>query len=222
MARIYNILRLYYDNRQNPDVDLSRKTAELVREHTSTGKFNPPISTYSINDETLSSIRTEHKSDRERILSMINSILNDVKKNLLKELYLISIGERAEKIAQSYTQGQESSESTAKALESLVNEINEARNEQKSLGMSLDIFSLYWLLKNNKVNAAEKIATDMSRVLAKYSKWRTNPRQERDIRLELNRTMKIHSQNSGIEVIKKNTEIAKEIIDRLKVTENGK
>ena len=221
-ARIYNILRMYYDNRQKPDLDLSEKTAQLVRENTSIGEFRPPKSTYSINDETLSRIRSEHKTDRERILSMINSILNEVAQNMLKQPYLISIGERAEQIAQIYGQGQESSENTAKMLESLIQEMNEANREQNSLRMSPDIFSLYWFLKNRMVSEPEKIATEMSSVFAKYSKWRTNPRQERDIRLELNRTLATHTKGSDIAVIQKNTEIAKEIIDRLKANGNGK
>ena len=188
-ARIFNILRMYYDNRQKPDMDLSEKTAQLVRENTSIGEFKPPKSTYSINDETLTRIKADHKTDREKILSMINSILNEVAQNLLKQPYLISIGERAEQIAQMYGHGQESSENTVKELESLIREMNEARKEQNTLGMSPDTFSLYWLLKNKGIKESDKIATEMPSVFTKYSRWRTNSRQERDIRLELNRVL---------------------------------
>ena len=221
-ARIYNILRMYYDNRQKPDMDLSEKTAQLVRENTSIGEFKPPRSTYSINDETLSRIKTDHKTDRERILSMINSILNEVAHNLSKQPYLISIGERAEQIAQMYGQGQESSENTARELELIICEINKARKEQNSLRMSPDIFSLYWFLKNRDIKESEEIATKMSTVFTKYSNWRTNPRQERDVRLELNRVLASYGNSKDISQIQKNTEIAKEIIDRLKANGNGK
>ena len=221
-ARIYNILRMYYDNRQKPDMDLSEKTAQLVRENTSIGEFKPPRSTYSINDETLGRIKTDHKTDRERILSMINSILNEVAHNLSKQPYLISIGERAEQIAQMYGQGQESSENTARELESIICEINKARKEQNSLRMSPDIFSLYWFLKNRDIKESEEIATKMSSVFTKYSNWRTNPRQERDVRLELNRVLASYGNSKDISQIQKNTEIAKEIIDRLKANGNGK
>ena len=221
-ARIFNILRMYYDNRQRPDMDLSEKTAQLVRENTSIGEFKLPKSTYMINDETLNKIKTDHKTDRERILSMINSILNEVAHNLLKQPYLISIGERAEQIALMYGQGQESSENTAKGLESLIREMNEASKEQNSLRMPPDIFSLYWLLKNKGIKEAEEIAIAMSSVFIKYSKWRTNSRQERDIRLELNKALASHGNSKDISQIQKNTEIAKEIIDRLKANGNGK
>ncbi len=221
-ARIYNILRMNYDNRQKPDLDLSEKTAQLVRENTSIGEFKPPRSTYSINDETLTRIKADHKTDRERILSMINSILNEVDLNLLQKPYLISIGERAEKIAQMYGQGQESPESTAKDLESLICEMNKASKEQNSMKMSPDIFSLYWFLKNKSIKDSEKIATEMSSVFTKYSKWRTNSRQERDIRLELNKALASHGNSEDISQIQRNTEIAKEIIDRLKANGNGK
>ena len=222
IARTYNILRMYYDNRQKPDVDLSEKTAQLVRENTSIGEFRPPRSTYSINDETISKIASEHKTDRERILSMINSILNAVAKKVSEQPYLISIGERAELIANAYSQGQESSENTAKELESLIKEMNEANKEQGSLGMSPDIFSLYWLLKSKKIHEPKKIATEMSQFFTKYSKWRTNPRQERDIRLKLNLALASHNGSNDISEIQKNTEIAKDIIDRLKANSNGK
>ena len=221
-ARIYNILRMNYDNRQKPDLDLSEKTAKLVRDNTSIGEFKPPRSTYSINDETLSKIKVDHKTDRERILSMINSILNEVNHNLLQQPYLISIGERAERIAQMYGQGQESSENTAKELESLICEMNKASKEQNSLKMSSDIFSMYWFLKNKGIKDSEKIATEMASVFIKYSKWRTNSRQERDIRLELNKALASHGNSEDIVQIQKNTEIAKEIIDRLKANGNGK
>ena len=153
---------------------------------------------------------------------MINSILNEVALNLLKQPYLISIGERAEQIALMYGQEQESSENTAKELESLIREMNEASKEQNSLRMSPDIFSLYWFLKNKDIKESEKIATEMSPVFTKYSKWRTNSRQERDIRLELNRALASHGNSKDISQIQKNTEIAKEIIDRLKANGNGK
>jgi hypothetical protein len=62
----------------------------------------------------------------------------------------------------------------------------------------------------------------MSSVFTKYSNWRTNPRQERDVRLELNRVLASYGNSKDISQIQKNTEIAKEIIDRLKANGNGK
>lgn len=199
-ARIYNILRMYYDNRQKPDLDLSRKTAELVRDHASIGEFKPPKSTYSIDGETLDRIKEDHESERERILSMINSIINEVQKDAPKAPYLISIGERAELIASEYVKNQESSENIAKELEKLIVEMNDAEREKKTLNVSPDIFSLYWFLKNSGIDDAEKVAGGMSQVFDKYSNWRTNSRQERDIRLELNRALAKYSKSADIRV----------------------
>ena len=100
--------------------------------------------------------------------------------------------------------------------------MNKASKEQNSLKMSSDIFSMYWFLKNKGIKDSEKIATEMASVFTKYSKWRTNSRQERDIRLELNKALASHGNSEDIVQIQKNTEIAKEIIDRLKANGNGK
>ncbi len=221
LARIYSILKQEYENMYKPDQGLSGKTAELVRENTKS-EFVNPKTIYTINDKTIEKIRLDHKTDRERVLSMINSIISNVEQNGMEQPHLIPIGERAAKIAESYSQGQISSEDAAKELESLLIQINEANREQKELKMPRDVFSLYWFLKNNKILDPENIATEMSNVFEKYSMWRTNTRQERDIRLELNRALASHSDNKDIEVIKKNVKIAKEIMDSLKVGGNGK
>ena len=221
-ARIFRILRMYYDNSGKPDMDLSEKTAKLVRENTSIGEFNPPKTTYSINERTLSQIKSDHSTERERILSMINSIQDEVDNKKKEQPYLISIGERAKEIAQMYTEGQKLSEEIAKELESLIYEINEANKEQESLKMSPDIFSLYWFLKKKEIQGPEKIVTYMARVLTKYPEWRVNPRQERDIRLELNNALEMNTKDDDLSQIKKNAELAKEIVDNLKVNGNGK
>ena len=221
-ARIYRIVRMYYDNSVKPDIDLSEKTAKLVRENTSIGEFNPPKTMYSINERTLSQIKSDQKTDRERILSMINSIQNEVESNKKEQPFLISIGEKANEIATMYTEGQKLSEEIAKELESIIDEIIEANKEQKSRKMSPDIFSLFWFIKKKGVASPEKIASYMAAVLTKYPKWRTNSRQERDIRLELNKALEMNVEDDDIDQIKKNAEIAKEIIDRMKANGNGK
>ena len=222
LARIYNILRQYYDNSQKPDVDLSRKTAELVRNNTKTSDFKAPGSVYRINENTLERIKSDHHTDTERILSMINSILNYVEENLKREPYLISIGERADEIAKMYKQGQEASESIARELEALINKVNEASEERKDLKMPPDIFTVYWMLKNDSINRPEDVATQMVSVFEKYSSWRSNPRQERDIRLELNKAINRNSMDLTPDKVGKNASVAKQIVDRLKVAGNGK
>jgi len=222
LARIYNILKQFYDNSQKPDVDLSRKTAELVRNNTKPSDFKEPRSVYSIDENTLNRIRTEHNNDTERILSMINSILTYVNENLKREPYLISIGERAEEIAKQYKQGQEASEQIAKELESLINKVNDASSEKKDRKMPPDIFTVYWMLKNDGIAKPEEAANAMIVIFEKYPNWRTNPRQERDIRLELNRVINNGTEGLNASNVQKNASVAKQIIDRLKVAGNGK
>ncbi len=216
LARIYRILRMYYDNRVRPDIDLSAKTAELVRETTSMGEFNPPRSVYTIDEKTIDRIITEHESDAERTLSMINSILNEVQKIGSDEPYLIQIGERAEKIAELYKEGQKASEDVATELQGLIDMVNTARRERKELNMSKDIFSVYWFLKGKGIGNAKEIAGQMEPVFSKYSKWRNNIRQDRDIRIEFNRILNGNSRDP--ETVGKNAETVKEIMELLRGT----
>lgn len=79
-----------------------------------------------------------------------------------------------------------------------------------------------WFLRKEKVKESEKIATEVSAMFAKCAKWRTNSRQKRTIRLELNKELASHTMSKDILQIQKNAEIAKEIFDRLKANCNGK
>jgi len=182
LARIYRILREAYEPGVLVDREFSRKTARLVQEKTESGAIKPALDVYEINEETLRKIEESNASDTEKVFNLLKSIFETVKLNAPKEPYLISIGERAELIIAMYKQRQKNTQDTLESLKELIDEINTARRQQAEKEMDVSVFSIYWLLKKEKISNPEDIANEMAKVLERYPHWKTSERHERKVR----------------------------------------
>jgi type I restriction enzyme R subunit len=185
LSRMYKSLIENYERGIPIDREFTRKTAMLVQEHTRSGVIGPTLDIYEIDEETLRRIEKSKASDTEKIFNLIKSIALTVEKGGGKSPYLISIAERAELIARLYESRQKTTQETLEELKKIIEEINSARREQVEKGMSADIFTIYWMIKERGFKEAEAIANEMREVLAKYPHWQKSERYEREVRSKL-------------------------------------
>jgi len=208
LARMYRILREAYDMGIIIDQDFSRKTATLVQKHTKSGQIRATLEVYEINENTLKLIEADGRSDTEKIFNLLKSIEKLVLDESAKSLYLVSIGEKAELIAKLYKERQRSTQETLDALKSLIDEINAARKEQAEKKMVPEVFSIYWLFKNEGVANPEEKAAQMDKVLAHFPHWRNSEKHEREVKRELYRILL----QNGIKDTKRMAEVANHIV----------
>lgn len=185
LVKMYRILREAYEPGAIVDRDLLRKTTDLVKEHTKSGEIEPALDVYEINGDTLKKIEEGNKSDTEKVFNLLTSIFETVKGSAGREPYLISIGEKAELIAELYKARQKSTQEALQELKELIEEINVARKEQAEKDMPTEIFSVYWLLNGNGVTNPEEKANQMREVFQKFPHWRTSEHHEREVKREL-------------------------------------
>lgn len=183
LARMYRIVRSAYDGIL-VDRDFSRKVAKLVQEHTEGSKISDALEIYKINEDTIRRIEESSKSSTEKVFNLIKSIERTIIEHP-EQLYLISIGEKAEHIAELFKQRQQATQLTLEELKRIVEEINAARREQASHDMPVEVFSIYWVLKNAEVDGPEEAASHMNGVLDQYPHWKTSEGHERKVRQEL-------------------------------------
>lgn len=208
LARMYSMLKEAYEPGIAVDRDFSKKTAELVQKHTATGKIKPSLEVYEINENTLKVIEEEKVSDREKVFNLLKSIERVVVDYADKSLYLVSIGEKTELIARLYKERQRTTQETLEELKRIVEEINSARREQAGRNMPPEVFSIYWLFKNEAIDSPEDKANQMRRVLEQYPHWRTSEAHEREIRQRLYRVLL----QSGIKDTRRVTELANNVM----------
>ncbi|MBI5046979.1 type I restriction endonuclease subunit R, partial [Candidatus Micrarchaeota archaeon] len=211
LVRIYKILKEAYEPGTPVDREFTRKTAKLVREHTKSGEIKSSLEIYEIDEKTLKKLEESEVSDTEKVFNLIRSINNEIINQSRSDPYLISIGEKVELLSLLYKQRQKDTKETLAELKKKIEEINSAKKERVEKNMSPEIFSIYWILKNENIPDAENKSKQMNGVLGKYPYWRTSEEHERKVKQEL---YKIFTK-SKIE-IKKSVEIANKIIKILK------
>ncbi len=185
LARIYRILKEAYEPGILVEKEFSRKVAKLVQEYTTTGKIKAALEVYTIDGDTLRKIEASQATETEKIFNLLKSIRQFIGEEGGYSPYLISIGEKAERIAQMYEEGQQRNKEILEKLKQLIAEINVAREEQKAKNMTAEVFTIYWLLKSQEVKGAEQKANQMKGVFEKFPSWKWSEAQEREIRTEL-------------------------------------
>ncbi len=185
LARMYRILREAYEPGIDVDKELSQKVASLVQEHTSGGRIRDTIEVYQINEQTLELIEQSQVSETERVFNLLKSVEKEVREHFHIQPYLKSIGEKAAFIIELFKNGQKKTLEALEELKKLIVEINEARKEQQSKDLPMEIFSIYWVLKNEGIGSPEARANQMTDTFQQYPHFRTSSAHEREVKGKL-------------------------------------
>jgi len=212
LSRMYRTIKENYDRGALIDKEFTKKTAELVQKYTKSSAIGPTLDVCEIDEETLKRIEESKASDIEKIFNLIKSIERTVVKRGKDAPYLVSIAEKAEFLVKLYESRQKNTQETLEELKKIIDEINSAQREQAEKDMPTEIFTIYWMLKENGFKDAETMANQMREVLERYPHWKRSDRHEKEVRGKLYEVII----RSGVKGIKKVSEIAQHIIEILK------
>ncbi|HQK35964.1 MAG TPA: hypothetical protein PK074_14675, partial [Spirochaetales bacterium] len=185
LSRMFRIVRENYDRGIPVDRDFTRKTALLVQQHTTGSAIGTTLDICEINEETLNRIEESNASDTEKVFNLIKSIEKTVEQLGNTAPYLVSIAEKAELLAKLFEDRQLSTKETLEMLKKKIQEINAAQKEQAEKAMSTEIFSVYWMLKEQGIPDAEMLANGLQTVFATYPHWHKSEKHEQEIRKKL-------------------------------------
>jgi type I restriction enzyme R subunit len=208
LAEMYRILKEAYESGVPLDRELSEKTQQLVREYTKSGEIGLALDIFEINEETLRKIEESKVSDTKKVFNLLKSIERMVREQGDEKPYLLSIGERAERVAQLYKERQKNTQQTLDEFKDLIEEINEAQKEENERNMPSETFSIYWLLKRSDVAHPNEKAFQMKQVLDEYPYWRRSEQHERKVKQSLYSILL----KAGVEGVSEVTKIAQEIM----------
>ncbi len=181
LSRIYRILREAFEPGISIDKAFARKTARLVQKHTESGVIKPALDIYEINEETLEKIKKSKASDTEKVFNLLKAITKTVGDNIDKELYLISIGEKAERIARQFKDRQISTQRALEELAEIIEEINNARKERDEKDIPHEVFAVLWLLKKEGVENPDAMANQIKQAFEAFPYYRVSEKHEREV-----------------------------------------
>lgn len=188
-TRMFNILKQAYDEKNAEERilerELSEKVKRLIEGAPVDAYIKDSLEVVEIDEKTLERLLKSKATDIEKVFNLIKSIEVTVRENLRNEPYLISIGERAEKIAREYRERQRGTKETLEVLKSLSEEILRARKEFKSLGISKEAFALYWTVKMEGGELSEAEAKEIEKAFNQHPLWRENSEEFKQLNFEL-------------------------------------
>jgi len=206
LARMFKILKGAFDSGVIIDREFARKTAKLVQENTASEQIKSTLDIYEINEDTIRKIEGDSASDIEKVFNLLRSIGVKIGRELGARPYLLSIGQKAELISLLYKQRQMDTKEALERIKILIDEINKAKQEQARKNLPPELFTIYWILKDEKVSEPEEKARSFQTAFEAYPYWNASEEHERKLKQELLRAFT----KSKISV-KKSVELANRI-----------
>lgn len=206
LANIFDILR----STETLDIsgELSRKTAELVQEHTRSGVIHAPDEIYELGEDALTRIAESDKPDNVKVFNLLKLIEKATRDRGHEAPYLIPIGERAEAIVNRYQERQISTQEALEQLQLDLGEIDELEEKRREAGLSSEGLTGLLLLQEDGVEKTVEIAREMEEAFKSYPHWRTSPEQDRELRKSLYKSV-LQTGTDHIEVVDRLLDVLK-------------
>lgn len=189
LLRMFHVLRAAYERSQPVDKEFLRKTAKLVQEHTQAGRIEDPTKYHKLNGQALEAIADANQPDTVKVFNLLKALAMLVSQHGGEQPYLISIGERAEQIAQAFEQRQMTTQQALDSLKGLVQDVGEGEKQRDETGLSPEGFAIYYVLKKDGVGEPLRVATKVEEAFAQSPHWRTSERHAQELRRALYRAL---------------------------------
>ena len=189
LVNMYRLVRAAYEPGVSVDKSFLRKTAYLVQQQTQTGVIREVGPDYVLNEQALERIADEHTSDTVKVFNLIKVLQNIVMQQSGQSPYLISIGEKAEQIAQAFQERQLTTQQALEQLQQLVAEYKDAEKSRQQIDLSKEGFAVYWLLDREGVQQAETVAREVMEALKRSPHWRSSEEHARQVRRALTKAL---------------------------------
>ncbi len=204
LAHLYQIVRSAYQKSTIPYGDIAKKTAKLVREHAEAYGLEGTMKAVKIDENTLKAIKQSGTSDNNKIINLVNNVRKTVTEDGHEAPYLKAMGERAEAILEAYDDRQYSTQEALQQIEQLVDDMMEAQKQHKESGSDRNSFSIFWTLKQEKIENAQELADSINSVFKRFANFDGNVEEMRQLKAEIYRLLlPVISKKAMITVVEK-------------------
>ena len=190
LAELYALIRTAYGDRIYVDREVAAKTRELLQQHTITGQLEVPGAIQTLGPEELAKLKDSDTSDTTKILNLRKILTATVTDNGLSKPFLISIGDRAEKLAEAYEDRQLSTQQALLEFEKLAREATEADAERQRLGLDENTFAIYKTVVAVSPSSNGNESKTLNALFERHPDYRWDKQQESKLRTELYKALR--------------------------------
>jgi type I restriction enzyme R subunit len=190
LSELYALIRSAYGDRIYVDREISNKTRELLQRHTISGQLELPAAIHALGPEELEKLRESDTSDNTKILNLRKILMVTVQDNGASKPFLLSIGERAEKLAEAYEDRQVTTQQALLEFEKLAREATEADAERQRMGLDENSFAIHKTVAEVDSGFDGNQAKGINALFDHCPDYRWNKQQESKLRTELYKTLR--------------------------------
>ena len=190
LATLYGLIRNAYSDHPYVDKELTAKTRELLQTHTESNLFELPNAVYELRADTLQKMDQSDASDAVKVQNLRKVLYKTVTEEGRSKPFLISIGERAEAVAEAYENRQMATQDVLAEFRRLVEEYAHAARESEQLNMDENTFAVYKVLKNAIEDVNPEQARAVDQVFTQFPDYRWDDHQQNQLRMTLYNTLR--------------------------------
>lgn len=186
LSAMFFLLKAAYDRRSPVDKEFKSKTTELVQEHTQSGIIQSPTDAQPITPDLLEAVAGSDRPDTVKVFNLLKVLTEMIDKRGAVQPYLISIGERAQRIAEAFEDRQMTTKQALEELDAISNKIKRADAERTTMGLSERAFAVYFMLQQEEgFDEPYEVAEKIDVAFERYPYWHISEKQERSVRIEI-------------------------------------
>ncbi len=189
LASLYGLIRNAYADHPYVDKELTAKTQELLQQHTGSDRFALPDSIQELDANTLREIKQSYVSDRVKVLNLRKVLRKTVTEESRSKPFLISIGERAEELAERYENGLLATQAALAAFESIATEYVQSETERAQMGLDENAYAVYKVLQSYAEAIRPEQAQVFNEVFDEFPDYQWDKHQYRQLRIRFLRTL---------------------------------
>jgi type I restriction enzyme R subunit len=140
--------------------------------------------------EVLKSLADQDKPDTVKVFNLLIAIRKLVEDKVDRMPYLLSIGERAEAIAEAFEQHLTDAQKALLDLIGVVEDLEKAEELRNKSDLPDEAFATYFFLEGRGIEGAEEIARESSGAFEDNPHWKESTDQERRVRISLYKALK--------------------------------
>ena len=182
LASLYGLIRSAYADQPYVDKELTAKTQELLQQHTESDQFELPGSIQELNANALREIKRSYVSDTVKVLNLRKILHKTVTEEGRSKPFLISIGERAEKLAERYEDGVLATQAALAAFEKLADEYIQAERERAQMNLDENAYAVYKVIEGYSETISPEQVRALNRVFEQFSDYQWDVQQNSELR----------------------------------------
>ena len=190
LAELFTLIRNAYSTRPYVDKELTQKTRELLRARTGMTNLEVPSAIYELGQKELEALKRSDVSDTTKILNLKKALAVTVDAEGQSKPFLLSIGERAEALAELYEDRRISTEEALAEFEKLAREAVNAEAERQKLSLDENTFAIYITLRTISAELSAEQAKSINVVFGNLPDYRWNKQQEQQLRAALYKVLR--------------------------------